>query len=160
MFSFSSEQTKKIAEILAQEVLKKPPQIKNALVFGLVGDLGAGKTAFVQAFIKAAGIKKRITSPTFILIRNYKLLARHTSVKQRRARLTSNFKLIYHIDCYRVKKPAEFLKLGLKEILTNPQNIVLIEWAEKIKNFLPKNAVWIKFEYGKKENERIIKINA
>ncbi len=53
-------------------------------------------------------------------------------------------------------KPKELLKLGFKEIIANPQNIVLIEWAEKIKKILPKKVVWLKLHHGKKENERII----
>ncbi|NCO15556.1 MAG: tRNA (adenosine(37)-N6)-threonylcarbamoyltransferase complex ATPase subunit type 1 TsaE, partial [Parcubacteria group bacterium] len=71
-----------------------------------------------------------------------------------------NYKQAYHIDCYRIKKADELLKLGLREVLENPQNIVLIEWAEKIKKILPKNFVWLKFEHGPKENIRVIRLNS
>ncbi|MEK7162937.1 MAG: tRNA (adenosine(37)-N6)-threonylcarbamoyltransferase complex ATPase subunit type 1 TsaE [Patescibacteria group bacterium] len=144
---FSAKQTKQFAGFLAKEILKKQPEPKNALVLALVGDLGAGKTTFVQGFLRAVGIKKKITSPTFVLIKTYKL----TNLK--------TYKLIYHIDCYRIKKSKELLALGLKEILNNPHNIILIEWPERIKNILPKDSIWIKFEYGEKENEKIIQIN-
>ncbi len=150
--SRSSSETKKFAGLLAKKVLSRPskkkfglPAGRQALVIALVGDLGAGKTTFVQGFLKAAGVKKRITSPTFVLIKNYLITQ------------SPNYRHIYHIDCYRFKKPQELLKLEFKEIVDNPQNIVLIEWAEKIKKILPKkNVIWLKFDYGKKENERKI----
>ncbi len=156
--SCSTGQTKKIAAGLAKKCMriaqpspaargmrKRPHEYKNALVFALTGDLGSGKTTFVQGFLKALGIRKKITSPTFVIFKRFK-------VKGLR------FKNIYHIDCYRIQKPNDLLILGLKEILNNPQNIVLIEWAEKVKRILPKNTIWLKFEHGKKENIRDIRI--
>lgn len=149
----SSGQTKKIAGFLASVIasrekscLRADRNLKNALVLALAGDLGSGKTTFVQGFLRAVGIRKKITSPSFVLIKNYKL-----RIKNR------GYKNIYHIDCYRTKKSKELLDLGLKEILNNPKNIVLIEWSERIKKILPKeNLVWIKFEHGGKENIRKI----
>lgn len=146
-YTSSLKETQKIAALLACEILnQKKPFFKNqALVFTLSGNLGAGKTSFVQGFMKGAGIKKKITSPSFILFKRFKIQ-------------NLRFKNIYHIDCYRIHKPNEFSSIGIKEILNNPQNIVLIEWPERIKRVLPKNAVVIKLKYGKKENERIIRI--
>lgn len=139
------KQTKDLAKLLAQAVLKgKKINSENALVLALSGHLGGGKTTFVQGFMAGAGIKKKITSPTFTIIKNYpitKLL---------------NYKKIYHIDCYRLKKAKELLDLGLEEILINPKNIVLIEWPKIAKKYLPKDAIRIKFKHGKKENERTI----
>jgi tRNA threonylcarbamoyladenosine biosynthesis protein TsaE len=140
----SSQQTKKIAAELAKKILKKRAR-KNALILALQGELGAGKTTFIQGFSRGLGIKKKITSPTFVLFKKFKIQ-------------NSKFKIVYHIDCYRIKKADELLKLGLKEILNVPQNIVLIEWAEKIRKTLPKNTIWLKFEHGQKENQRIIHI--
>lgn len=137
--SHSPRETKKFAKLLAKEILTRPPKISSALVLALTGDLGSGKTTFIQGFCKGAGIKKHITSPTFIIFRRYKN--------------------IYHVDCYRIQRPQESLKLGFKEIIANPRNIVLIEWAEKIKKLLPWKTIWINFDYGKKENERKIEIN-
>lgn len=139
----SSKQTKKLAGFLTKKFLKI--KRKNALILALQGELGAGKTTFIQGFLRALGVRKKITSPTFVLIKCYMLHA-------------SCFKNTYHIDCYRIKKASELLKLGLKEILENPQNIVLIEWAERIQRVLPKNAIWIKFFHGSKENIRSIRI--
>lgn len=109
----------------------------RATVVALVGELGAGKTAFAQGFLKALGVKHPVISPTFLIIRNY-----------------SNF---YHIDCYRLKKAEELLALGFKEILANPANIVLIEWPELVKKYLPKDTHWIKIQHGDKKNIRIIR---
>ncbi len=136
-FSASAVQTKRIAKSLAREVLKSGNR-ESALILALSGDLGAGKTTFVQGFLREMGVRRKITSPTFTIIKR--------------------FKEIYHIDCYRIHKPNELLKLGFKEIISNPKNIVLIEWADRIKKILPRNAIWIKFEHGNNEKERIIKI--
>lgn len=141
----SPKQTRLIAGLLAQEILRKKIKIKSALVLALSGNLGGGKTTFVQGFMKGAGVKKKITSPTFVLIKTYNLQSKA-------------YKKIYHIDCYRLKKSEELLDLGLKEILENSDNIVLIEWPERIKKDLIKNCILIKFKHGKKENERIILI--
>lgn len=131
MVSKSVSDTEKIAKNLA---LKH----KNR-VYALVGDLGAGKTTFVRAFLRALGVKSRITSPTFLIMRSY-----------------DN---IYHIDSYRIDKPSELVKLGFKEILKDKNNVILIEWADRVRKLLPKNTQWIYFEHGKKENERNIIIN-
>jgi len=147
ILSESQNITKKIASLLAQEILKQRPQKNQALIIGLQGDLGSGKTTFIQGFAKGLGIKRNLTSPTFLIIRNYKLL-------------TTYYKLLYHIDCYRIKKAKELTVLGFKEIINNPTSLVLIEWADKIKRILPKKMIWIKFEHGRKENERIIRIEA
>jgi tRNA threonylcarbamoyladenosine biosynthesis protein TsaE len=147
----SSSQTKKLAGLLASTIVnQKRTRSKNALIIALAGDLGAGKTTFVQGFLRGLGIKKKITSPTFVLIKKFVI-----SVNPR----INLFKpaAVYHIDCYRIKKLAELLQLGIKEIFNNPKNIVLIEWPEKIKRILPKNIIWIKFKYGEKSNYRTIK---
>jgi len=138
--SYSSKETKKIAKDLAEKLLKQPLE-KSALIIALNGDLGSGKTTFVQGFLKAAGVKKRITSPTFVLMKRFEIK-------------NKIFKNIYHIDCYRLEKPEMILKLDFKEITGNPENIILIEWPEKIEKVLPKKIKKINFEHGKKHNER------
>ena len=110
---------------MAGEVLRT--RTKDSLVIGLVGDLGGGKTTFLQGFAKGLGIKEKILSPTFIIIRKIK-----------------NF---YHIDCYRIKKAKELLDLGFRRIISSPGNIVAIEWADRVKSLLPKNYILVKFEF-------------
>jgi len=145
--SFSSRETKKLGEELARKLLTScslPPASRGALIFALAGELGSGKTTFVQGFFRGLGLK-RAASPTFIIMRR-------TALKSRK------FKNVFHVDAYRIKKPKELSALGFRDILENPQNIVLIEWAEKIKNILPKRAFWLRFRHGKKENERKISL--
>lgn len=163
----SSRETKQAAAAFAKKILKrgKPRNVhrdalrgkpsRSALILGLAGELGSGKTTFIQGFLRGLGVRKKITSPTFVLIKRFKIKG-------------LRFKNVYHIDVYRIKKPSELLKLGLREILNNPGNIVLIEWAEKIsakggpasggKKILPKSSIWIKFEHGEKENIRRLAI--
>lgn len=133
----SQRQTNKLAEILAQEIIRKPLNEKNALVIGLEGELGSGKTTFIKGFAKGLGIRKKLTSPTFVLMKKYKNL--------------------YHIDCYRIKSYKDILALDFKEIIFNPKNIIVVEWAEKIRKILPRDKIWIKFEIISNK-EREIKI--
>lgn len=137
-FIRNQRETNGLAKILAQEIVKKSLKNKAALIIGLEGELGSGKTTFIKAFAKGLGIKKRLTSPTFVLMKNYR-----------------NF---YHIDCYRIKNYKDVLALDFKEIISNPKNIVTIEWAEKIKKILPKNIIWLKFKTIS-DKEREIKIS-
>jgi tRNA threonylcarbamoyladenosine biosynthesis protein TsaE len=127
----------------------------GAAVFALQGDLGAGKTTFTQGFLKGLGSKKRATSPTFVLMRRHALGI--TSARARGA-TQKKFKNVFHVDAYRLKKPEHLAALELDVILNEPGNIILIEWPEQAKKFLPKNTTWIKFTYGKKENERTVSI--
>jgi len=131
--SENAEKTRRIAKDLARRFLKSRP--KKALIIGLTGELGAGKTVFIQGFARGLGIKGKIKSPTFILMRRH-----------------NNF---YHFDCYRIKKFKEILDLGWRELINNPQNIILIEWAEKIKNILPKNYIKIRLEHVNKNKRKI-----
>lgn len=119
--SNSPTQTQKIASSLAAK-------FKSGVV-ALIGDLGAGKTTFTQGFAKALGIKEKIISPTFILIRQ------HPIPKLK--------KVLYHIDLYRLEDHIDIKSLGIEEIINNHENLVLIEWAEKIKERLPKDTVFI-----------------
>ena len=69
----------------------------------------------------------------------------------------SNFQNLYHLDAYRIKAP-DLKKLNVEDVFKG-QNIVLIEWADRVKEILPKGTIWIRFEHGKGENERQITIN-
>lgn len=118
--SNSDTETKQIAAKLAKKGI--------ASVFALSGELGAGKTTFVQGFAKGLGIKEKIISPTFVLIRQHKI--------------PNTTKVLYHIDLYRIEETAN---LGLEEIWSDPNNIILIEWAEKLKK-LPKGTIKISIQ--------------
>ncbi len=135
--------TKKLGVLLGKEILKR--SARGPLVFALQGDLGAGKTTFIQGFAKGLGVRRLLTSPTFVLMRIYPL--NHP-----------RFKKLFHIDAYRIKKQKDLSVLGVGEILSVPSHIILIEWAERMKKLLPRRTVWISFEHGRNENERTIKI--
>lgn len=127
---------------LAREIVAEPAG-KNAKVIALVGNLGAGKTTFTQGFLKALGVKRRVISPTFLIIRPYDIKA-------------GDYSRAFHIDCYRLNNSIELLSLGLREILKNPENIVLIEWPELIKGELPKDTKWIQIEHPEKGTHRMV----
>lgn len=141
-------QTKKLGEILAKEVLKNKKQ-KKAFVLGLEGDLGGGKTTFLQGFAKGLGIKEKILSPTFVLMKRFKIYFKS---------IGNTYVNFYHIDCYRIKKPKEILDLGFKKIISNPNNIVAVEWSDRIKEILPKNNLILKFEFVNKIKRKIMLI--
>lgn len=136
-------QTAVIAKELAEEVLRTKPSEK-AMVIGLFGDLGAGKTTFVKAFVHGLGMHRKIVSPTFILMRNFPI--------------KGPYRRIYHIDAYRVDGKG-LNQLGLKDIMNDPDNIVIIEWADRVRNLLPLNAILIDIKHGDSRNERHFTFN-
>ncbi len=144
MKSNSAVETKKIAAIIAAKLIRTKPSA-HARVVTLLGDLGAGKTTFIQGFAHALGIKHRITSPTFVIMKRYKL-----------KRLP--YKNLYHLDAYRVSSFKELAPLEFDKVLANPENIILIEWANNLKGARFTKPIRLSFRHGKKEHERAITI--
>ncbi len=144
--SNSPSKTKDLGRLLAEEILKdKSPA---PITIALRGNLGAGKTTFIQGFAKGLGLKNKIVSPTFVIFRNYKI-PRH--------KLTVNgWGRFYHMDAYRIKKISELIPLNFKEMISAPRSVIVIEWPENINKALPKNTLRLEFRHGRKENERII----
>lgn len=130
-------ETRKLGEIFAKEFLRA--KFKSALVVGLEGELGAGKTVFAKGFAKGLRIKEEMKSPTFILMRVFKIKKR-------------NF---FHLDAYRINSPKEFIALGFTRLLSNPSNIILIEWSDKIRKLLPKKYFRFVFKSGDKTSREI-----
>lgn len=126
----------KETKIIAQNLAKK---FQNGVI-ALFGELGAGKTTFVQGFAKGLGIKEKIISPTFVLIRQHPI--------------PESNKTLYHIDLYRLDSSESLKSIGLEEILSDEKNLVLIEWAEKLKK-LPDNATKIYIKKLTAENRLI-----
>ena len=137
--------TRAVAKDFAKTLKNRKPG-KNALVVGFTGELGAGKTTFIKSFTRSMGVRRKITSPTFLILRRFKINNKF-------------FSNIFHIDAYRIKKESELSMVGIEKILENPSNIVLVEWADRIKKVLPKTTIWVKFKYGKKRDERTITID-
>ena len=137
----SAKATQRLGEILAKEILNRPLG-KGPVVLTLQVVLGAGKTCLLQGLAKGLGIKEKIKSPTFIIMRKFKIQ-------------NSKFKTFYHFDCYRIQKPKEILDLGLRNIIKNTKNIVAIEWPESIKRVLPRGLVLIQFKLIGKNSRKI-----
>lgn len=136
----SSQETQKLGEELAKKM-------KGGEMVCLTGELGSGKTTFTQGFLKELGAKGPHTSPTFLIMKQYLL---QLKTKNEKLKTIEN---IYHIDAYRVNG-RDILNLGWEEIIANKKNITIIEWAERIKNIIPKNAHWVRFEWaGEKERK-------
>lgn len=117
----------------------------------LSGNLGSGKTTFVQGLAKGLGITSRIISPTFIIVRKYPLKSKGKGKYK--------FKEFYHVDLYRLEGDLEkeIFNLGLPFIWSEPGRVVVIEWAEKIRSLVPGGAAWIAFE-DLGENKRKISV--
>jgi tRNA threonylcarbamoyladenosine biosynthesis protein TsaE len=125
----SVDQTRDLAEALA--ALARPGD-----VVVLAGDLGAGKTAFVQGFGRALGVTDRITSPTFTLVHVYE------------GRLP-----IHHLDVYRLEQMSEALDLGLPEML-DEGGVVLVEWGDAITPVLPHDLLEVRLTFGEGDDDR------
>lgn len=147
------KQTQKLGRKLAKEISKKSLG-KMAVILGLRGDLGGGKTTFLQGFAMGLGIKEKILSPTFVIMKHFPIC--RCEEPKRRSNLKKTFTDFYHFDCYRINKPAEILELRFKEIISNPKNIVAIEWSERIKKILPKDTIFIQFKFMDKNKREII----
>ena len=162
--SRSTEATRELAKHIADK-------LKGGEVLALVGELGAGKTTFAKGLAEYFGIESTVTSPTFTLVQEYavrgpKLKAQSSKQIQNpksKKLSTASYRLpvtsITHIDCYRLNSPQELLEIGFKDYLTRQDTVIIIEWADKVKNILPPNTQWLNFKHGKKENERVIVLN-
>ena len=103
--------------------------VENGDVFSFVGELASGKTTFIKGMLKGLNFDKPVTSPTFTLVNEY----------------DAKFPVI-HIDCYREDEQERWIKLGMNDYM-DEENVVIIEWADKIKSLLPVNTIQIQFSH-------------
>jgi tRNA threonylcarbamoyladenosine biosynthesis protein TsaE len=150
LISNSPLKTKKIGEILAKEILRSKIKRKKALILLLEGTLGAGKTTFVQGFAKGLGIREKISSPSFVIIKSFSLPSDKKKKKNH-----SFFQRLYHVDCYRLKKPEELFQLSFKEIASDPTNLILIEWGDIFSKNIPSPFLILKFRIRKSNTREI-----
>ena len=99
-FSKSPRETKKIAQNLAQKITKE--RTRKAVILSLEGELGSGKTTFLQGFARGLRVYEKIKSPSFVIMRKY-------SIRQSKTRKCLEFNFFYHFDAYRIEKPSEIL---------------------------------------------------
>ena len=137
------EETQKIAEGFVANLKSSG---NSATVVGLYGELGSGKTSFTQGVASALGISENVVSPTFVIEKIYEL-PRPTECLG----LDKNFSHLIHIDAYRLEKSSELLHLGWREIISNPQNLILIEWPERVADIMPEH---IRINFSHIENEQ------
>lgn len=138
----------------------------SATVVGLYGNLGAGKTTFTQCVAKELGVAGAITSPTFVIEKIYPIphssstafpQSYETTSPQSFPQFRPPFTQLIHIDAYRLEKGGELAVLGFKNLLTDPKNLILIEWPERVIDILPKNHMQLRFEFVD-ENTRMIEV--
>lgn len=135
--SHSLEETKEIAANWLADISKKYQGKDEALVVGLSGHLGAGKTAFVKKLAELLDIKEDITSPTFVIMKIYKI--NHVQWKR-----------LIHIDVYRLERREELEALRWEELVTDPHNLILMEWPENVglKEFEPQAHIFCEIKEG------------
>ena len=132
----SAVKTQKVGECLGTSVLKA----KGKVFIALNGDLGSGKTTFLQGFAKGVGVKDEITSPTFLIYKKYE---------------AKKGRMFYHFDAYRIKN-KDLSLLNFKEIIESEKSIVAVEWSENIKEQIPKDAVRVYFSIAGPQSRRLI----
>jgi tRNA threonylcarbamoyladenosine biosynthesis protein TsaE len=131
--------------VVAREVLAALSLRDNAAtVLALSGDLGAGKTAFVKALARELGITETITSPTFGLMRTYTIPEGE-----------GPFAHLVHVDTYRLNDGDDMSSVGWQDIVSDPSNLVCVEWPERTVGVLPTNVVWIMFTHVDEKTRNI-----
>ncbi|MHB8651892.1 MAG: tRNA (adenosine(37)-N6)-threonylcarbamoyltransferase complex ATPase subunit type 1 TsaE [Minisyncoccota bacterium] len=126
--SRSIQDTNAIARDLAG-VLQQTKRSGRATILALKGDLGAGKTALTKSLAAVLGVKKDITSPTFVLEKIYTLPP------------SAQFLRLIHIDAYRLDDAKQLTALRWEEIIADEKNLVVLEWPERVEGAIPSTAV-------------------
>lgn len=135
----SFEETQKLGERFAQK-------LRLGDVVCLYGELGSGKTTFVKGIAKGLGIQSRIISPTFVLIRQHKIRSKYKVLR---------IKYLYHVDLYRIDNGENTKDLGLEDLFEDESAIVVIEWAHKLGNLMPKQRWNVQFEFEGESRRKI-----
>ncbi len=147
--SKSEEETLKIAGEFTKQICREDAHLGRSTLVGLYGELGTGKTTFMKGVAKYFGINETIQSPTFVIEKIYELPV--ASSQQPAAKFTH----LIHIDAYRIEKSDEMINLGWKEIISDPQNLIFIEWPERLEDImLPHTKIF--FSHVQTEHERKI----
>jgi len=145
MITNDSEETKEFAKMLCQQWLKINKTKNSNWLVCLYGDLGGGKTIFSQGIGEELSVKEIVNSPTFLIMKKY-LSGKKTNKKY----------TLYHFDCYRITDAQEILDLGWEDIISGENNIILVEWPERIETILPEARLNLKFEVVEENVRKII----
>lgn len=137
----SLEEMQAVAKDFASKI---SPNQSSALVVGMYGDLGAGKTTFTQSLAKYFEVEDTVVSPTFVIEKIYTL-------KEKK------FSHLIHIDAYRLEKSEELLHLGWKQIISDQKNLILIEWPERVADIMPEH-IKVRIKHLENETSREVTI--
>lgn len=119
----------------AQSVLSNlTPNEDRATVIGLEGDLGSGKTAFTKEAARLLGVTEEVLSPTFVIAKFYPLFQQQ-------------WKQLVHVDAYRIEDPQEIRVLKWETLLSDPGNLIVVEWPEQIGDLFPHDATRFHFRF-------------
>ena len=134
---FKKSQIKEVSK----KILKKAEKRSNsgATIIAFYGNLGAGKTTLTKELAQELGIKQNLISPTFVIMKSY-------DIKKK-----NKFKKLIHIDAYRLDSHHELLKIGWEDIINDKNNLIIIEWPEKVIECIPNNH--LKFELSHIDEE-------
>ncbi len=134
----------KIISYIPDDLVNTTKMLINAYpdrkIFAFYGEMGAGKTTFIKAICKYFGVEDIVSSPTFAIINEY---------------LTSDQEQIFHFDFYRLKNAGELFDIGYEDYFYS-NSYCLIEWPEKIEEFLPEETIRVDINVDRKDNTRLI----
>ena len=149
VLSKSLAETKAVASVFLDFLVEPSEKGKksSATIVGLHGDLGSGKTTFTQAIAKTLGVEERVTSPTFVIMKNYRISCQGLPLTQGKGNPFYLWKRLIHIDAYRLDKAEELKKLNWSELISDPINLILIEWPERVAEILPPDLISINFKF-------------
>lgn len=120
-------------------------KLKGGEVLALTGDLGSGKTTFIKGLAEGLRVADNITSPTFVILKSYLGKIDNRNIE------------FVHIDAYRAETIDDIKSVGIEDYLNREDVVIAVEWAEKIRELLPKNTIHINFKHLD-ENKREIEI--
>ena len=125
--------TEKELEAFGEELGRAIAAGKEAAsIFALVGELGSGKTTFTRGFARGFGVKDNVTSPTFVLAKRYRAAAGKT---------------LWHVDAYRLYGPEDLPSIGFEGMIADPDTVIVLEWADRVRSAVPDDATWIAFKH-------------
>jgi len=144
--------SEKDLEKLAEEILVLVTEKKynHATVLALQGDLGAGKTIFTKSLARILGITESVTSPTFVIQKTFSISNKNLVTENKTLVETfsnNSFAQLIHIDSYRLDLSAELAHLGWHDLLNQKENLIVVEWPERIADILPVQYVLLKFAH-------------
>ncbi len=150
--SRSPEATQEAAKLLVERILERSHIPGSATVISLSGELGAGKTVFVKGVARALGLTSEVTSPTYVIEKVYDLAHRDEALVGGNA---LPFDRLIHLDAYRLESPEELSAIGWHEILTDPKNLIFLEWPEMVDAVLPRRTIEVAITPQDDESRKI-----